>query len=259
MSAEGGTEPGDGREDPDDLWETHAGWWQDGFTDGADPEYEEQILPLAADLLAGYARVLDVGTGEGQVARLAVAGGASLVVGVDPTANQVAEAARRGGGPHYARSGADALPFASGSFDAVVACLVFEHIESVDAAIGEVARVLRPGGRFAFFLNHPLLQTPGSGWIDDQVLDPPEQYWRIGPYLVEDNSVEEVEKDVFIPFIHRPMSRYVNAMAEAGLTLRRMLEPAPPPGFLARASEYAEAASIPRLLVLVAEREDAGR
>ena len=242
-----------------DLWETHSGWWQDGFTDGADPEYEEQILPLAADLLAGYARVLDVGTGEGQVARLAVAGGASLVVGVDPTANQVAEAARRGGGPHYARSGADALPFASGSFDAVVACLVFEHIESVDAAIGEVARVLRPGGRFAFFLNHPLLQTPGSGWIDDHVLDPPEQYWRIGPYLVEDNSVEEVEKDVFIPFIHRPMSRYVNAMAEAGLTLRRMLEPAPPPGFLARASEYAEAASIPRLLVLVAEREDAGR
>ena len=242
-----------------DLWETHSGWWQDGFTDGADPEYEEQILPLAADLLAGYARVLDVGTGEGQVARLAVAGGASLVVGVVPTANQVAEAARRGGGPHYARSGADALPFASGSFDAVVACLVFEHIESVDAAIGEVARVLRPGGRFAFFLNHPLLQTPGSGWIDDQVLDPPEQYWRIGPYLVEDNSVEEVEKDVFIPFIHRPMSRYVNAMAEAGLTLRRMLEPAPPPGFLARASEYAEAASIPRLLVLVAEREDAGR
>ena len=242
-----------------DLWETHSGWWQDGFTDGADPEYEEQILPLAADLLAGYARVLDVGTGEGQVARLAVAGGASLVVGVDPTANQVAEAARRGGGPHYARSGADALPFASGSCDAVVACLVFEHIESVDAAIGEVARVLRPGGRFAFFLNHPLLQTPGSGWIDDQVLDPPEQYWRIGPYLVEDNSVEEVEKDVFIPFIHRPMSRYVNAMAEAGLTLRRMLEPAPPPGFLARASEYAEAASIPRLLVLVAEREDAGR
>lgn len=238
-----------------DLWEAHSGWWQEGFTDGADPEYTEQILPLASDLLAGYARVLDVGTGEGQVARLAVDGGAELVVGVDPTANQVVEAARRGGGPVYARSGADALPFPDRSFDAVVACLVFEHIEAVDDAIDEVARVLRPGGRFAFFLNHPLLQTPGSGWIDDHVLDPPEQYWRIGPYLVEDESVEEVEKDVFIPFIHRPMSRYVNAMAEAGLTLRRMLEPAPPPGFLERASEYEAAASIPRLLVLVAERE----
>lgn len=238
-----------------DLWETHSGWWQDAFTDGADPEYVEQIMPLAADLLKGYDRVLDVGTGEGQVARLAATGGSSLVVGVDPTANQVTEAAARHGGPFYARSGAGALPFSAESFDAVVACLVFEHIEAVDDAIHEVARVLRPGGRFAFFLNHPLLQTPGSGWIDDQTMDPPEQYWRIGPYLIEDNSVEEVEKDIFIPFIHRPMGRYVNAMADVGLTLRRMLEPAPPIGFLERAVEYAEAAFIPRLLVLVAERE----
>jgi SAM-dependent methyltransferase len=239
-----------------DLWEAHAGWWQDGFTDGADPEYEEQILPIAANLLSGYDRVLDVGTGEGQVARLAAAQGSSLVAGIDPTANQVAVATQRGGGPVYARSGADALPFPDGSFDAVVACLVFEHIEAVDEAIDEVARVLRPGGRFAFFLNHPLLQTPNSGWIDDHVVDPPEQYWRIGPYLVEDHSVEEVEKDVFIPFIHRPMSRYVNAMAESGLVLRRMMEPAPPPGFILRAVEYEQASSIPRLLVLVADKLD---
>ena len=75
------------------------------------------------------------------------------------------------------------------------------------------ARVLEPGGRFLFFLNHPLLQTPNSGWIDDQILDPPEQYWRIGPYLVEDETIEEVEKGVFIPFIHRPLSRYLNALA----------------------------------------------
>ncbi len=237
-----------------DLWESHAGWWQEGFTQGADAEYTEQILPLAAEHLAGCDEVLDVGTGEGQVARLALAGGATRVVGVDPTAAQVVEAARRGGGAHYLRAGAAALPFAAGRFDAVVACLVFEHIEDVDEAIAEVARVLRPGGRFLFFLNHPLLQTPGSGWIDDQVLDPPEQYWRIGPYLVEDHTVEEVEKDVFIPFIHRPLSRYVNALLDAGLSLTRMEEPAPPPGFLARAAEYEAAATIPRLLLLRCER-----
>ena len=239
----------------DDLWETHAGWWIDGFTDGADPEYEEQIMPLAAAELAGAQRVLDVGCGDGQVSRLAARLGATTVIGLDPTWNQVTVAVERGGGPQFMRGGAGALPFPDASFDAVVACLVFEHIRDVDDAIAEVARVLEPGGRFCFFLNHPLLQTPNSGWIDDQVLDPPEQYWRIGPYLIEDETIEEVEKDVFIPFIHRPMSRYVNAMADAGLTLRRMLEPAPPPGFLERAAEYREAASIPRLLVLVAERE----
>ncbi len=234
----------------DELWERHAGWWIEGFTDGADAEYEEQILPLAAEELAGAERVLDVGCGDGQVSRLAVAGGARLVVGVDPTWNQVAVAHERGGGAHFARAGAAELPFADGTFDAVVACLVFEHITEVDAAIAEVARVLVPGGRFCFFLNHPLLQTPSSGWIDDQVLDPPEQYWRIGPYLIEDLSIEEVEKDVFIPFIHRPLGRYVNALAGNGLLIERMVEPAPPPGFLERAAEYADAATIPRLLYL---------
>jgi SAM-dependent methyltransferase len=234
-----------------DPWEEHAGWWQAGFTAGADPEYEEQILPLARRWLAGAARVLDVGCGEGQVARLV---DAARVVGVDPTWAQLVVARERGGGPAYGRAVAAALPFAPGSFDAVVACLVFEHIRAVDDAIAEVARVLAPGGRFVFFLNHPLLQTPSSGWIDDQILDPPEQYWRIGPYLVEDESLEEVEKDVFIPFIHRPLSRYVNALAASGLTIVRMEEPAPPPGFLARAAEYADAATIPRLLLLVTEK-----
>jgi ubiquinone/menaquinone biosynthesis C-methylase UbiE len=230
-------------------------WWQDGFTDGADAEYTEQIIPMAAEHLAGAAEGLDVGTGEGQLARLATAEGATRVVGVDPTWAQLTVATERAGGPTYARAEAAQLPFGDGRFDAVVACLVFEHIVRFEAAIAEVARVLRPGGRFLFFLNHPLLQTPGSGWIDDQVLDPPEQYWRIGPYLIEDASLEEVEKGVFIPFIHRPLHRYVNAMLEVGLHLRRMEEPAPPPGFIARAAEYADAATIPRLLFLLAETD----
>jgi hypothetical protein len=55
---------------------------------------------------------------------------------------------------------------------------------------------------------------------------------------------------VVLPFIHRPLSSYVNALAESGLTIERMEEPAPPPGFVARAPEYEQAATIPRLLML---------
>ena len=231
------------------LWDEHAQWWIDGFTDGADPEYVEQIIPLAVEELAGRGKVLDLGCGDGQIARALAAQG-SDVLGVDPTQLHIDVAIERGGGPRYLLGGATKIPADDNSFDAVVACLVFEHIDQMDEAMAEVARVLKPNGQFSFFLNHPLLQTPGSGWIDDHIIDPPEQYWRIGPYLVETESIEEVEKDVYIRFIHRPLSRYVNALLANGMSLERMVEPSPPAGFLARAPEYALAHTVPRLLYL---------
>ena len=231
-----------------DLWERSSQWWQDEFTEGADPEYVEQIEPLFVAGLGNSQRLLDVGAGEGQLSRRAREAGVATVVGIDPTDNQLTVAARRGGDVAYIRGSADSIPLPDGSFDCVVACLVFEHIHTVDASIAEVARVLEPGGRFLFFLNHPLLQTPNSGWIDDHILE--EQYWRIGAYLAEDETLEEVDKNVFIPFVHRPLSRYINALAGNSLFVIRMHEPAPPPGFLAIADEYQAASTIPRLLFL---------
>ncbi len=232
-----------------ELWEQHADWWQREFTDGVDPEYTEQILPIISENLADCGTVLDIGTGEGQVARMLATNG-HTVIGADPVGAQIEKARARGAGPIYVRAPADRLPFSDGSFDGALACLVFEHIDLVDEAISEAARVVRSGGTFLLLLNHPLLQTPNSGWIDDQFVDPPEQYWRIGHYLTEAATVEEVQKDVFIRFIHRPLSRYLNALADSSLVLTKMMEPAPPPGFLGQAPQYLAAAAIPRLLVL---------
>lgn len=237
-----------------ELWDKHAQWWIDGFTGGVDPEYEQQIIPLACEELAGFSQILDVGCGDGQIARALAAQGSS-VLGIDPTQLHISIARERAGGPTYELGSALKLPVDDASQDAVVACLVFEHIDDVDTALSEVARVLKPGGQFSFFLNHPLLQTPGSGWIDDHIIDPPEQYWRIGPYLVETESIEEVEKDVYIRFLHRPLSRYINSLIAHGLQIQRMLEPSPPQGFLDRAPEYALAHTVPRLLYLRAVKQ----
>ena len=270
------------------LWEVNSRWWQDGFTEGADAEYNEQIVPLLeahlmrAGAEAGPLDILDIGCGEGQLSRLAArTGHAHRVTGIDPAVAQLTVALQRqpppaaaswpggtgtggsgGAGeearpvlpvlPEYVRASAVALPFQDYSFDAAFACLVFEHIEGAAAALGEVARVLRPGGLFLLFLNHPLLQAPGSGWVDDHILE--EQYWRIGPYLPEHHGVEEVDKDVWIPFVHRPLSVYVNALAAAGMYVTSMLEPPPPAGFLRRAEEYEQASAFPRLLVLKVEK-----
>ena len=135
--------------------------------------------------------MLDVGCGEGQVARRAGRARASRSSASTRRRRQIVVARERGGGPAYAAvDGRAAARAATASFDAVVMCLVLEHLDPFEPAIHEIARVLEPGGRFLLLLNHPLLQTPGSGWIDDHILE--EQYWRVGPYLRDDATIEEV-------------------------------------------------------------------
>ena len=231
------------------LWEQHAGWWQREFSAGADPEYEQQILPLVARHLDGARRVLDIGCGEGQVARHVAELGAD-VVGLDPTPTQIRVARDRAGGPRFVRARAEALPCASDAFDAVLLCLALEHVEAFDVAIHEVARVLEPGGRLVLVVGHPLLQAPGSGWIEDRSVG--EHYWRIGGYLDDDVAVDTVAPGVELLFVHRPLSRYVHALGEAGLLIDDMEEPPPPAPLLADTWDFPEAATIPRVLLVSA-------
>lgn len=237
--------------DNEALWDRNAAWWQREFTGGADAEYEEQILPLLARHLDGARRVLDIGCGEGQVARRLATRGAE-VTGIDPTTAQVRTARDRGAGTRYARARAEAVPCRDASFDAVVLCLALEHIAAYETAISEAARVLEPGGRFVLLLAHPFLQAPGSGWVDDRIVG--EHYWRIGSYLGDDTVVDTVAPGVDFVFIHRPLSRYVHAMGAAGLLIDDMEEPPPPPGFLDAIGDFPEAATIPRVLLLRARR-----
>ena len=133
---------------------------------------------------------------------------------------------------------------------------MFEHIPDHEPAIAEIARVLAPGGGSCSSSNHPLLQAPNSGWVIDHILE--EQYWRVGPYLVEDVTMEELAPGVVLPFVHRPLSQYVNTMAAHGLLIERMEEPTPPEGFLAKARRVPRRApTIPRLLLMVAARRRA--
>jgi ubiquinone/menaquinone biosynthesis C-methylase UbiE len=55
------------------------------------------------------------------------------------------------------------LPFDDGSFDSVVTLLVLCTVSDIDAVVGELFRVLRPGGR-CFFLEHVLSESPRVRW-----------------------------------------------------------------------------------------------
>ncbi|MGC5167175.1 class I SAM-dependent methyltransferase [Luteimicrobium sp. DT211] len=112
---------------------------------------------LAPDLLdAAHAgngtRVLDVGTGTGTVALLARGRGAdALACDADPgmVATAVGTAGRDGAPLTGVVAALPALPFADGSFDAVTAGFVLNHVGRPRAAAAELARVALPGRRVA--------------------------------------------------------------------------------------------------------------
>ena len=237
------------------VWDANAAWWKATFTGGADREYELEILPLVVTELADRRVVVDIGCGEGQVARRLAEENGQTVVGVDPSPAQLANAAgerTERGLIRYVEAEGEHLPIRTGSVDGAVCCLVIEHVRDGEALMAEAARVLAVGGVFLLVVNHPAFQGPGSGFVDDQILD--ERYWRVGSYLTDEWSVERVDATVTLGFRHRPLSGYVNPLAEHGLVLTRLLEPPPRRDLLSDSVDPDFEMTIPRLCALRFER-----
>ena len=139
------------------------------FSDRAAENYERYFVPAignpvatellrAADLQPGE-RVLDVGCGTGLIARLAAqaVGASGTVTGVDATPDMI-ELARSipvdGAPTDWQVGDAAALPFPDGSFDVVLCQMTLMFVQDRRAAVGEMFRVLVPGGRV-------VINTPG--------------------------------------------------------------------------------------------------
>jgi ubiquinone/menaquinone biosynthesis C-methylase UbiE len=131
------------------------------------------LAPAVAELLDTFEpdigdakRIVDIGTGTGQLAIGAIARWPQIsVVGVDASAGMRAvadaEADRLLVGPDRARFSstvayADALPFEDGVFDAALSSFVFQLVPRRARALREARRVLRPAGRLAYVT-----------WLDD--------------------------------------------------------------------------------------------
>jgi demethylmenaquinone methyltransferase/2-methoxy-6-polyprenyl-1,4-benzoquinol methylase len=127
------------------------------MTGGRDVAWRRRAVRLAlGERDPGRARVLDVATGTGDLALALAGGGAGHVVGVDfarPMLAAAAAKARRArkaeahGAVVWVVGDALALPFADGTFDACTVAFGLRNMADFAAALGEMARVLRPGGR----------------------------------------------------------------------------------------------------------------
>lgn len=139
----------------------HTGWTAaaDGY-DSAFARLTAQSVPAMLDAVrAGPGvRLLDVACGPGYVTGEAARRGAQ-VLGVDFSDTMVALARRRCPGLEFREGDAEALALPAASFDAVTMNFGLLHLDRPQAAIAEAARVLVPGGRFAFTVWAPPEQT----------------------------------------------------------------------------------------------------
>jgi 2-polyprenyl-6-hydroxyphenyl methylase/3-demethylubiquinone-9 3-methyltransferase len=135
-------------------------WWDDDFGEFSSirffvnpVRYSYFKRVLQREGARPGATVLDVGCGGGILAEEFARDGFQ-VTGVDPAPESVAaaraHAAASGLSITYKIGSGERLPFPDAAFDYATCCDVLEHVDDVERVIGEIARVLKPGGLFFY-------------------------------------------------------------------------------------------------------------
>jgi SAM-dependent methyltransferase len=171
----------------DRIAEGYAQWWAPVLAPAV-TELLDRFEPAIAD---GVGRLVDVGTGTGQLALSALGRWPDLeIVGVDPSSEMCAaadaEADRRLAGVDRGRfrttvAFADQMPFDDGAMDGVVSSFVLQLVPNRAKALREARRVIRPGGHIAFVT-----------WLQDERIFIPD---RVFDEVLDEAGIEPAEPD----------------------------------------------------------------
>lgn len=213
-------------------WDAVAKWYNGWMGEDGSHHHQKIAVPAVIDLLQPQPneQVLDVGAGQGVLAPHIAKAGAKYT-GVDVSPKLLAYA-RKYHGKHGRFLQADAATLDKNphleahSFDAVVFLLSIQDMNPLDDVVRSAHWALKSQGRIILFMTHPAFRIPRqSGWGYDEGRKL--QYRRVDRYItplpVPMKSYEGQESGVTISF-HRPISEYVNTLAQFGMWVDRMVE-----------------------------------
>lgn len=210
----------------DNGWDTSAAAWIADMGEHGDfgRRYVLDPVMLPRALATGAKSALDVGCGEGRFCRLLKANGIATT-GIDPTPALLERARECDADGAYVEASAENLPFAKESYDLAVSYLSLIDIPDHARGIGEMTRVLKPGGTLLVAnLNSFNTSTGDQGWVRDafgQI-----KHYPVDHYL-EERAFWTEWRGIRIVNHHRPLSAYMRAFLHAGLALTYFDEPAP--------------------------------
>jgi SAM-dependent methyltransferase len=206
------------------AYDAHADWYEEYVTASVEAGYTRRVHDLIRLLLGpGAGACLDVCCGTGVQAPVPRELGWTPV-GVDLSRGQLRHAAAR---LPVAAGDAAALPVAGGSVPAAVCVLAHTDVPDYAAVLREVARALRPGGRFVHVGVHPCFVGAFADWSG----------WAGGSRIVVDARYADRSHtfDGWNPngvrarvgAWHLPLADLLNAVTAAGLRLDRTAETGP--------------------------------
>jgi len=214
------------------AWEENAAAWVAWARAPGHDSYWQFHRDLFLELVPEpEGRTLDIGCGEGRLARDLAARGHD-VVGIDASPTMIAAA--RGAAPEMELHVTDAaaLPFEDASFGLVVAFMSLQDVDDLTGAIGEAARVLASGGRLCLAIVHPL--NSAGGWTERRADSP---FVIEGSYLDEFVYTDDLSprNGLTMRFVsrHAPIERYIGELSANGLLVERLREPKVPEAGLA--------------------------
>lgn len=215
-------------------WDEVADWYAELHAERRSDLHERVVWPRTMrllDLRPGD-RLLDVACGPGDLSSRALLAGAEYT-GVDVSPKLI-EIARQRFGPPARFEVADAESLAAsatltpGTFHAASCVLALMNIADLEAAARSIAAMLRPGGRAVVVILHPAFRAPKQsswGWSGEGTAA--RQHRRVDAYLSEaqvpivmnPGALAQGAEELTTTTHHRPIGRYVGALAAAGLLI----------------------------------------
>ncbi|HUC02126.1 MAG TPA: methyltransferase domain-containing protein [Candidatus Paceibacterota bacterium] len=216
------------RRKPTAEWDKMASWWHAEARDRGVYHQYTDIDPVVRKLLGTVRgkKIIEIGCGNGYLSRIFARRGAK-VTALDISAEMVAIASAEEkkkplGIIYLHRDAAHLRGIKRGSFDLAVANMMFMDVSNIEAAIKEIGRILKPGGRLVFSILHPAFMFDGT-W---ESIQGKHRFGRIvwrylHPYVDINNwDGRRLHTKGYV----RPLGFYVQALRAAGFAVTDLRE-----------------------------------